>query len=507
MKIERTKNAARNIVFGVLLKLYQIVVPFFMRTAMICFLGIEYVGLDSLFISVLQILNLAELGVGSAMIFSMYKPIAEDNQVQICALMKLYKVYYRIIGLIILVIGLIICPFIPYLIKSDLPTDLNIYVLYILNLLATVLSYWLFAYKNSLLQAYQRVDITSKITLIIYTIRYILQFVVLLIFKDYYLYLIITLLSQIILNIITAIVVDKLYPNYKAEGKLERDIVKDINQRVKDLFTAKVGGVIINSADTVVISAFLGLTTLAIYQNYYYIITAVIGIVGVLFTACSAGIGNSLVSESKEKNYQDFNKFTFIILGVASVCTSLLLSLFQPFMTWWVGADLLLDFSAVICLCMYFYIYEFTIVLSTYKDAAGIWHRDRYRALITSGVNLILNIVLVNYIGIYGVLLSTVLSLLVIGVPWLLHNLFSEIFKVSMKKYLIKILGYVISTFICVVTSYLLTNLISGSSIMIILLKAIICFCISIILWSVIYRKSEEMEETLNLVKRILKYK
>lgn len=507
MKIERTKNAARNIVFGVLLKLYQIVVPFFMRTAMIYFLGIEYVGLDSLFISVLQILNLAELGVGSAMIFSMYKPIAEDNHAQICALMKLYKIYYRIIGMIILTMGLIICPFIPYLIKSDLPSGLNIHALYLLNLLATVLSYWLFAYKNSLLQAYQRVDITSKITLIVYTIRYVLQFIVLLIFKEYYLYLIITLLSQIALNIITAIVVDKLYPNYKADGDLEKNIKKDINQRVKDLFTAKVGGVIINSADTVVISAFLGLTTLAIYQNYYYIITAVIGIIGVFFTACSAGIGNSLVSESKEKNYQDFNKFTFIILGLASLCTSLLLSLFQTFMTWWVGEDLLLDFSAVICLCIYFYIYEFTIVLSTYKDSAGIWHRDRYRALVTSGVNLILNILLVNYIGIYGVLLSTVLSLLVIGVPWLLHNLFSEIFNVSMKKYLIKILGYFISTIICVVISYIFTNLISGSSIIIILVKAIVCFSISITLWCVIYRKSKEMEETLILVKRILKYK
>ena len=172
MKIERTKNATKNIVFGMLLKIYQIIVPFLMRTALIYCLGVEYLGLDSLFVSILQILNLAELGVGSAMVFSMYKPIAEDDTVTICALMKLYKIYYRIIGLVILVIGLIICPLIPNLIKSDLPEGLNVYVLYIMNLLATVLSYWLFAYKNCLLQAHQRNDIISKVTMSVYTLRY-----------------------------------------------------------------------------------------------------------------------------------------------------------------------------------------------------------------------------------------------------------------------------------------------------------------------------------------------
>ena len=161
MKIERTKNATKNIVFGIILKIYTIIVPFFMRTVMIHYLGVEYLGISSLFTSILQVLNLVELGVGSAMVFSMYKPIAEDDYTSICALMKLYKIYYRIIGAIILVLGLIICPFISYLIKSDLPPDMNIYILYIINLLATVFSYWLFAYKNSLLQAFQRTRTNS----------------------------------------------------------------------------------------------------------------------------------------------------------------------------------------------------------------------------------------------------------------------------------------------------------------------------------------------------------
>ena len=171
-KIERTKNASRNIFFGVILKIYQILVPFLMRTAMIYLMGVQYLGLNSLFTSVLQVLNLAELGVGSAMVYSMYKPIAEDDDTTICALMKLYRTYYRVIGLVIAVVGCALTPFIPHLIKSDVPAGINVYILYLLNLGATVLSYWLFAYKNSILQAHQRADVVSKVAIITNTIQY-----------------------------------------------------------------------------------------------------------------------------------------------------------------------------------------------------------------------------------------------------------------------------------------------------------------------------------------------
>lgn len=146
--MNKTKNAMRNIIFGMGLRLYQIIVPFLMRTAMIYFMGIEYLGLNSLFTSILQVLNLAELGVGSAMVYSMYKPIAEDDKDTICALLKLYKKYYFFIGLVIATIGIIITPMITKLINGEVPGDINIYVLYILNLSATVITYWLYAYKK-----------------------------------------------------------------------------------------------------------------------------------------------------------------------------------------------------------------------------------------------------------------------------------------------------------------------------------------------------------------------
>lgn len=154
-----------------------------MRTALIYLMGVQYLGLNSLFTSILQVLNLAELGVGSAMIYSMYKPIAEDNNAAICALMKLYRTYYRVIGLIIAVVGCALTPFIPKLISGDVPEEVNIYVLYLLNLGATVLSYWLYAYKNSILQAYQRMDVVSKVALVTSTIQYVFQLLVLWLFK------------------------------------------------------------------------------------------------------------------------------------------------------------------------------------------------------------------------------------------------------------------------------------------------------------------------------------
>lgn len=186
-----------------------------MRTAMIYFMGVEYLGLNSLFTSILQVLNLAELGVGSAMVYSMYKPVAEDNIEEICSLMRLYRFYYRIIGVVIGILGIAILPFLPYLIEGEIPQDINIYIIYLLNLGSTVLSYWLFAYRNCLLNAYQRSDIINKIMIATSTVQYALQLFVLCFLQNYYLYLIVLLVMQAANNIITAVVTMKMFPEYK----------------------------------------------------------------------------------------------------------------------------------------------------------------------------------------------------------------------------------------------------------------------------------------------------
>lgn len=507
-KIERTKNATRNIIFGMILRIYQTFVPFLMRTVMIYTLGVQYLGLNSLFTSILSVLNLAELGVGSAMVYSMYKPIVDDDETTICALMRLYKVYYRIIGLIIAIAGGILTPFVPHLINGNVPGNLNVYILYLLNLSATVCSYWLFAYKSSILQAHQRTDIVSKVTLVTSTIQYVIQAMILLILKDYYLYVIVMLLTQIMNNIITAIRADKLYPRYKPKGKLSSLKVKAINRRIRDLFTAKLGGVIVNSADTLVISAFLGLTLLAVYQNYYFIITAIIAFVAVLFSSCTAGIGNSLLMETKDKNFQDLNKFTFLISFIAGTCSSCFLGIFQPFMTLWVGKDYLLPFSAVICLVIYFYVYEINQLLNLYKDAGGIWHEDRFRPLVTAIVNLGLNLIMVQFWGIYGVLLSTVLSMVFVGMPWLFHNLFTTLFeKKDLKGYIIKIIQYTCVTIFSCVISILTCNFINGSLMLIIIIRLVICAVVPSISFFIFFRRKKEFKQSILLINNMTKGK
>lgn len=504
-KIERTKNATRNIVFGVILKIYQIVVPFLMRTAMIYLMGVQYVGLNSLFTSILQVLNLAELGVGSAMIYSMYKPIAEDDNAKICALMKLYRTYYRVIGLIIAIVGCALLPFIPRLISGEVPRDINIYVLYLLNLAATVLSYWLYAYKNSIIQAHQRTDIVSKVTLVTSTIQYLLQMFVLWAFKNYYLYVIAMLVTQAITNIVTAIVANKLYPQFKPKGILPDKEVKQINQRIRDLFTAKLGSVVIGSADTIVISAFLGLTTLAIYQNYYFIMNSICGFISVIFSAITAGIGNSLVMESREKNYTDFKKFTFIICFILCICCCCFAGLYQPFMRLWVGEDLMLDFSFVILFCILFYCLELAMVWATVKDAAGLWHSDRFRPLIGAGANLIMNLVLVQVIGLYGIILSTVFSYILISMPWLIHNLFKFLYKESLVSYLKDLAAYILVAILSVIVTIIVCNKVTIGGLFGLIIKGVISVAIPFALECLIYRKKKEFEESVILVRKMVK--
>ena len=329
MKIERTKNTIKNIKAGLILKFYQMIIPFAIRTIMIYVMGVEYLGLNSLFASVLQVLNLAELGVGSAMVFAMYKPIAHDDEATICALMRLYRKYYRIIGLVVGIAGLLLTPAVPHLISGDVPEGMNVYALYLLNLGATVLTYWLFAYKNCILQAHQRTDVSSFIAVVTYSLQCLFQIIVLTLYKSYYLYVIVALLAQALNNIVTAVVATRMYPQYRPTGVMNRDEVREINRKIQDIFTAKIGSVVLKSSDSIIISAFLGLSVLAIYNNYFFIASSIIGVVEIVLSSMMAGLGNSYVLETKEKNYTDLEKFTFLFLWLTGVCTCCFLGMWR----------------------------------------------------------------------------------------------------------------------------------------------------------------------------------
>lgn len=300
-----------------------------------------------------------------------------------------------------------------------------------------------------------------------------------------------------------------MYSRYNPEGNLDKDEIQQINHKIRDLFTSKIGFVVVDSADTIVISAFLGLTALAIYQNYFYILSSVMGFIAVVFTSCTAGIGNSIIVETAEKNYNDLKKFTFLISWISGMCLCCFLNLYQPFMELWVGKDLMLSMGAVVCFCVYFYIQEINKLFNTYKDASGIWHEDRFRPLVVALTNLCLNLLMVNFWGIYGILLSTVFATLFVGMPWLLHNLFTTVFdKKYLSGFLINLGRYVAGVALVGVITYLICNRISFSNLWLTLVirGLISCLIPNVVFWG-LYHRLREFKECVKLVDKMTKGK
>lgn len=278
---------------------------------------------------------------------------------------------------------------------------------------------------------------------------------------------------------------------------------------MRDLFTAKIGSVVVDSADTIVISAFLGLTALAVYQNYFYIITAISGFIAVIYSSCTAGIGNSIITETQEKNFNDLKKFTLIISWLSGFCMCCLACLYQPFMQLWVGKDNMLGYSYVICFCAYFYIRQINSLLCLYKDAAGIWHKDRFRPLVTALANLVMNLIMVQFWGLYGILLSTVISILLVGMPWLYSNLFTVLFKFNPTKYILQTVLYtVISVVSCVICAVICNKfIVFNSLIATLIVRGVICCIIPNAIYLVCYRKTAEFTSSLALVNNLTKGK
>lgn len=500
----RTQNASRNIKFGIIQKMVAIGCPFAIRTLLLYVLGAEYIGLNSLFSSILQVLSLTELGFGSAMIYALYKPMAEDDKDIICALLSFYRKIYLIIGIIMLIVGISLLPFLHLLIKNGLPTDVNLYVLYFVYLSNSIISYFLYAYKQCLLTAAQRSDIISKRSTIIQVVCFILQATLVIFTRNYYFYIIIIPLSTILTNVANSIITDKLYPQYKCFGNIDKNIKIEITKKTIALFGTKLNSIVLHTSDSIILSAFIGLNAVAIYGNYYYIMDAVGGFILIIYSSLTASIGNSIVRESKDKNYNDFKTFTFIHYWLIGFCTICLLCLYEPFMKIWVSKDnLLYPFGMVVCFSIYFYVFQIRKVIITYKDAAGLWWEEKLRPYIVMVVNLSLNLILINYIGYYGIVLSTIVSL-IISFPWETRTVFRYLFKKSQSKYYQSISYYFIITIITAVCSYSLCNIIPISGWLACIVRGLICVVVVNLMFVLAYFKRKEFKQAILLIKRII---
>ena len=504
MKIERTKNATRNIIWGVIEKIITILLPFITRTILIKVLGAEYLGLNSLFTSILQVLSISELGISSAIVFSMYKPIAEDNNDLICAFLNLYRKVYMVIGTIILVAGLAILPFLSKLIAGENNANVNIYILYLVYLANTVLSYYLFAYKQALFTAYQRNDLISKRTTIVSLFSSIFQIILLLLFKNYYIYVIVVPLATITTNVLNAWLANKMFPGLQCKGKVPDDELKGIKKRIIGLLSFKIYGVVYTSVDTIVISSFLGLIPLAIYNNYFYVQTAIIGFLTIITTSITAGVGNKMITNSREENYNDFMNFTFANGWISSWCAVCLVTLYQHFMKTWVGEDLTFSFETMILVVLYFYLSRVTTLTFTYREAAGLWWEDRIRPLVATITNLGLNLFLVNFIGMNGILLSTVICTVFINVPWGTMILFKKYFERSPKEYFCRILLYIGVSSIISVLNLIICAFLPDYGWHYLIIKALICLIVPNILFYLAFKRLKEYKYTKYLINKIL---
>ncbi len=498
MKLNRKKNSIRNVVYGVAYRCVHIVGPFVVRTAMIYIMGNEYVGLNSLFASLLSFLSLAELGISSALVFSMYKPIAEDDTASINALYALYQRLYRIIGTLIFLVGILLIPILPRLVNKDLPSDVNLYVIYLVFLMNTVLSYWLYGYKQSLLNAFQRSDIVSKRSMAVSIFMYIVQIVSLLVWHNYYFYIIWLPICTIITNVINKIVVDRMFPQYKCEGKVSKELSNSIKKKVIALFGTKANSIVLHATDNIVISAFIGLSVVGKYGNYYYIMNSVCTFVRIIYSSITAGLGNSLQTESNEKNYNDFKFLSFANAWIVTFCSNCLLCLYQPFMRIWVQSKSMLDMGIVILLVIYFYTYMIRRICLTYKDAAGIWWEDKFRPYVVMVVNLGLNIGLCQIIGLYGIVISTIVSMFV-AIPWENYTVFKYIFHRSSKEYYLQMFIYLIAgVFICGATFAICKFM--PDSVLGLLIRGIICILISNIIWLLLFFRTKEFRRVKQLL-------
>ena len=446
MILDKVKNAKYGFFWGVISKIIALILPFVIRSLLIYKMGSEYAGLGNLFSAILQVLSLAELGFGSAMVYSMYKPIANNDEKTISALLNYYKKVYFIIGLIVLLLGLIVLPFVNFLIQGEIPNDINIYLLFGIYLFNTVSSYFVFGYRGALLSAYQREDINSIITLIVNVFLYVTQIIVLLLYPNYYVYIIILPISTILFNIMKFLLVKKKYPTIKPIGEIDTDTKSDIKKKINALLFHKIGGVVVNSADNIVISAFLGLVVLSNYNNYYYIISAISALVLILFTSLCAGVANSLIVKTKEENEKFFYKVFFINCIIVSFCTICLFNMLQPFIELWVGKDKMFPLGTLVLFCIYFYIHMIRRTIIMYRDAFGAWIDNKWQPIVSCIFNLIINIILVNIIGLNGIIISTILSMLLIDIPWETISFFRNTSKYNYRKYIFYMIYFIIIT-------------------------------------------------------------
>lgn len=503
----RTLNSKRNIIAGVLGNFINPVFGLLVNSAVVRCFSVEYIGLIGTFNAILQILNLAELGFSTSMIVNLYKPIKENDVAAVRGILASYRYVYRIIGLIILTVGIIICPFLKTMFKDIAEIRENVYILYILFLTNKAFNFMLFAHKEALLNAAQRIDVIHVINIIIYIARSSLQLIAITVFKNIYLYVIFLMLSNVAYYICIEILSRKKFPQYYPEGKIGDATIKKVKTQVAGLTISNILGVSRDSLNSILITSFLGLHIAGKYSNYCMIYDAVIAFFLVTTKAIQSSIGNSIVSESVEKNLKNLTKMEFLHNIAITTCTVYMISLYQPFMKLWMGSDLMFSDSIMMLFVLYFYIRAMSEVRNAYFSALGFWWKAKYLFVIEAVVVILLMICLGKTIGVAGIVLAPSISILSVNYIGITNILFKEYFKNGKKKFFVNRIIYTLITVIICGTSWFSCGLIPLEGIPELIVSFFVCTLILAIMvpFMMFILKREDLKESLSFIKQIFK--
>ena len=456
----RKANVKRNIVYGMMQVVVSILLPFIVRTLLIYRWGAEYLGMNGLFTSILSVLSLMELGFGTAVVYSLYRPAAENDIDTICAYLGYFRRIYRFVGMAVLAVGLALIPFLGNLVKDpELPGGLNLTLTYLIFLSDSVISYLLYGYMTAIPTAFQRRDILSRIDMFAAVLKCAVQSVILLSTSNFYVYLLSMPLITIIRNLATARVVTKLYPGITCRGGLDEGQKSKLYRKVYGILINKLTNVSRNSIDSLCISAFLGLAVTGMYNNYFFVMSGVVAFSAVICRSMMPSVGNSIALETRSKNYSDMRLFDFIYMAAAGWAVTCMLCLYQPFIAVWAGRDMMLGTPVAVGLCVYFYILKTGDIRWVYHEGAGLWWECRYIMIGEAAANVVLNILLCRIWGVSGIVLATVLSVFVTNCllcPALLFRLYFRNGK--LREYWIDHILYTLTALLTAVCSWFICS-------------------------------------------------
>ena len=503
----RTKNSIKNIYISILTQIIITLLGFISRKVFIDSLGTEYLGVNGLLTNVLSMLSLVEGGIGSSIVYNLYKPLAENNQPKVIALVQLYKRIYGVLAIVIFLLSLTLYPFLGVFMKSEsVITSINI--IYFIFVAKNMISY-LNAHKWSLINADQMGYVLAKYNLVFNIITTISKIIILMLTKNYILFLLIETGIFIIQNLWNGKIVNQRYTYIKTKKKysIEREVKNNLITNVKALFLHNIGSYCVFGTDNILISAFISVKAVGLYSNYTMIIGQLSSLLTPIIGGIGASVGNLIAIESKEKNYEVFNVIYLINFWIYGVCAIFLYNLLEPFINWWLGEGLLLDKLTFIIILINFYISGMRSSVITFKTKAGIFNNDKYVPLIEAVINLGSSIILVKYFGLAGIFMGTTISTITLPL-WIQSKLvYNNVFNKSVNQYFKKYFLYLGLTIIIGLLTTVLSNIITITGIIGLVFKGVICVTVPNIILVLIFYRTDEFKYILNIIKNILRYK